>query len=396
MSVEFASRRRRNVFRALVAVISLCIALAAVEIALRVRDPFGFRVHGSRLTLPANTQWVWPCGLAPFDPVIVHTKNSLGFRGPEPPSDFARRLTVVCVGGSTTECRMLSDGTDWPAIMATRLAPRFSGLWVNNAGLDGHSTFGHILLVQDCLSRLHPKVAVFLVGRNELWNDRPNQFDCATEAGRRRLSAGGTIMIWLAERSRVASMILNLARYREAVRRGQAYFGLRTEKGSIALSYARGMVRAWSDGPRLPADLARTEALLAQHRQFFIEPYRERLAALVRQARAAHIEPVLVTQPVLPGFDPLDAPEQAGALASAEVVRGVDGRSFRALMDLYNRTLIEYAQAASVPVIDLAASLPRRAAYFYDDSHFTRAGAEAVGNIVAAGLAPILEKIPKR
>lgn len=397
MNPEHASRLRRNAFRAAMVIISLCIALAAIEIALRAHDPFGFRVHGNRLTLPMNTQWIWPGGTAPFAPVIVHTKNSLGFRGPEPPLDFAHRLTVVCVGGSTTECMMLSDGTDWPAIMAGRLTPGFPGLWVNNAGLDGHSTFGHTLLVQDYLSKLHPKVAVFLVGRNELWNNRPNHFDRATAAGRRPISSGATVMVWLAERSRVASMILNLARYREAVRHGQVYFGLRTAKDySFALRYTRGMVRSWSNGPRLAPDLARTEALLAEHTMRFIGPYRERLTTLVRLSRAANIEPVLVTQPVLPGFVPLDAPEQADALASAEVVRGVDGRSFRALMDLYNRTLLECAQAEKVPAIDLAACLPRRLAYFYDDSHFTRAGAEAAGNILAAGLAPILEKLPAR
>lgn len=391
MSPEPASRRHRVVFRAAAIAVGILIALAAMETALRIHDPFGFRVHGNRLTLTSNTRWVWPCGIPPFDEVIVHTKNSLGFRGPEPTPDFARQLTVVCVGGSTTECMMLSDGTDWPAVMAAALAPRVPGLWVNNAGLDGHSTFGHEVLVRDHLAHLHPKVAVFLIGRNELWNDKPNRFDAETLAGRRARSVGGGIMAWLAERSRVASMVLNIARYREAVRNGQAYFGLRTVEGGDAIRYARGMVRHWADAPRLPADPGRTEALLAEHRARYLGPYRKRLTALVRATRAAGIEPVLVTQPVLPGYEPPDAPALAETLAAAEVVRGVDGRTFRALMELYNQALVECAQTEQVPVIDLAARLPRRTTYFYDDSHFTPAGAKAVGEILAEGLAPILE-----
>lgn len=393
---DLKPRRRRRGLRWLALVLwSLLVGLLLLEIALRVHDPFGFRVHGNRLALPVNTRYEWPCGVPPFDEVIIHTKNSLGFRGPDPGPDFAARVSVVCVGGSTTEGMMLSDGTDWPAVMAERLAPRVPGLWVNNAGLDGHSTFGHAVLVESSLAALRPGVAVFLIGRNELWNDRPNRFDAATAAGRRPPSAGQALSVWLAEHSRVASMVLNLVRYREAVRRGQTYFGLRTIRGDDGLQYARLMVRDPSRGPRLAPDPARTEALLAEHRARYLGPYRERLAELIRLTRQCGITPVLVTQPVLPGYEPPDAPDQAEDLAAWEVVRGVDGASFRALMDLYNRTLVECAQTEGVAVMDLAARLPRRRVYFYDDSHFTREGAAAVGAILAEELAPILERMPR-
>ena len=45
-----------------------------------------------------------------LDEKIIHTKNSLGFRGDEPPDDFNPALTVVTVGGSTTESIYISDG----------------------------------------------------------------------------------------------------------------------------------------------------------------------------------------------------------------------------------------------------------------------------------------------
>jgi hypothetical protein len=85
------------------------------------------------------------------DKEIVVIKNSLGFRGPEMPADFRDRLSVFTVGGSTTECSFLAEDKTWPRRLADRLGTRIPSLWLNNAGLDGHSTFGHIHLLRQIL-----------------------------------------------------------------------------------------------------------------------------------------------------------------------------------------------------------------------------------------------------
>ena len=41
-------------------------------------------------------------------------------------------------------------------------------IWLNNAGLDGHSTFGHIILFKDYIVKLKPKIILFLVGANDV------------------------------------------------------------------------------------------------------------------------------------------------------------------------------------------------------------------------------------
>src|SRR6185436_9570469 len=159
---------RRTLLKLLVLLISTGLALGAAELVLRVRNPLGFRMRGNTLKLPANQVYDIRADERSrsdqLDAHVVHTKNSLGFRGPEPPDDFKDWLTLVAVGGSTTECFYLSDGRTWPERLAVRLQPDLRKVWVDNAGLDGHSTFGHLLLTRQALVPLRPKVILYLVG----------------------------------------------------------------------------------------------------------------------------------------------------------------------------------------------------------------------------------------
>ena len=55
---------------------------------------------------------------------------------------LAASLPVITVGGSIqfAEC-LLSDGKTWPADIENRLGQSFHNVWINNAGMVGHSTF---------------------------------------------------------------------------------------------------------------------------------------------------------------------------------------------------------------------------------------------------------------
>ena len=145
----------------LVLLISLVVVLGICELILRVYNPLGFRIKGDKIILPINKKEIihHEHGLGKLDKVVVHQRNSLGFRGPEPPADFARDLTIVTVGGSTTECFDLAEDKTWPHDLGVNLQRRFKDLWLNNAGLSGNSTFGHYILMKDYLVKLKPKVA---------------------------------------------------------------------------------------------------------------------------------------------------------------------------------------------------------------------------------------------
>src|SRR4030042_3266414 len=163
----------------LVLLVSLVIVLGLCELILRVYNPLGFRIRGDNIILPNNKKEIihHEHGLGKLDKIVVHQRNSLGFRGPEPPADFSRNLTIVTVGGSTTECFDLAEDKTWPHDLGVDLQRDFKPLWLNNAGLSGNSTFGHYILMQDYLVKLNPKVVIFLVGINDLGIRGERDFD---------------------------------------------------------------------------------------------------------------------------------------------------------------------------------------------------------------------------
>jgi lysophospholipase L1-like esterase len=357
--------------RAALLAAGLVAAVGFLELFLRLVDPLGQRLRGDRLILPANTRVVLTQEANPkLDREIVVTRNSLGFRGPDPPPDFDRRLTLVAVGGSTTECRFLGDGSDWPAALSRELARSLDGLWVNNAGLDGHSSFGHLKLVEQRLARLRPRVALLLMGLNDVARDDPKYQDTALTA-RPDLEGSGRILLWAARRSAAVSLAWNAWRARQAER--------------LAL------VQPVLDLASLPQDGSgrRGRAVARAHRQGSARAYRERVDALLQATRGAGIEPVLLTQPALYGPAQDDV---TGVDLGAIVVdhQGTNGAVAWATLEAYNDVLRELGREQGVPLLDVARRLPKSSRLYYDLVHLTREGAAELGRIAAADLCPLL------
>jgi hypothetical protein len=91
--------------------------------------------------------------------------------------------------------------------------------------------------------------------------------------------------------------------------------------------------------------------------------YRERLSALVSEAKAFGSLPDLITQPILfgDGRDP-----RTGKYVTTRL-----GRIIWKRLQLYNEVTRSVAREADVFLIDLAVSLPKDTAFFYDYMHFT-------------------------
>jgi len=151
--------------------------LLLLELGLRVYNPFHFRVKGNKIVLTANRVELYHGSSPKFEKLITVTRNSLGFRGPDPPENRDATLSVIAVGGSTTECRSMSDQAMWTAALGRNLAERFHPVWVDNAGLNGHSTFAHAVLLRDHVIPLHPKVVVFHIGGMDQGHTAPMGLD---------------------------------------------------------------------------------------------------------------------------------------------------------------------------------------------------------------------------
>jgi lysophospholipase L1-like esterase len=351
------------------------LALLVLEIALRLHNPFPFRVHSNRIILPVHQVYTFDNhGATKLDPITHHTKNSLGFRGPDPPRDFARRRTILTVGGSTTECLFLSDGKTWSDVLARALVRRWPDTWLNNAGLDGQSTYGHLVLLHNIVVELRPTVAVFLVGANDVGLETANTYDTALVPHRPRWRALATFVV---DHSETLSVAENLLRAERARQRG---FG----HSQIDLATAR----------RLTLDGREMDATVEKYRSS-LDGYAARLADIVDFCRANGIEPVFITQPAL--FGDTTDPATGVDLRTVQVNGRGNGTLEWRLLEMTNDVTRQVAAVRRVFLIDLARELPKDSRLFYDFLHFTNEGAQRVGEIVAAHLMPHLsETSPER
>src|ERR1700734_1356040 len=90
-STNTGRKRGRWRRRVIYGVYLFIMVLLMMEVALRIYNPFHFRLKGDKILLPINERETIINRINPkLDPVIVNTRNSLGFRGPEAPGDAAR------------------------------------------------------------------------------------------------------------------------------------------------------------------------------------------------------------------------------------------------------------------------------------------------------------------
>lgn len=365
MSSSGGRRRERLAALALGVLLSLLVA----EGFLRIYQPVGFRLQRGRLVLAKNQlitidNQSWDR----LDRHIIHTKNSLGFRGPEPAAFFDRNLTVLAVGGSTTECYYLSDHRAWPHQLGGLLQDHFPNIWVNNAGLDGHSTFGHLLLMESHVLPLAPKVVIFLVGINDVGLAGPREKDHRELTGAADAWSGP--LGRLERHSALASFVANLGRVQRARQRGLVHpeqFDVRKLE-------------------RVSMTAAQRRQLLEEH-DVFRAGFEGRLRALVEMCREHGILPVLVTQPALFG----DAVDPVSGVDLGEIAyRDWNGRAAWELLESYNDVTRRVASAAAVPLVDLARELAKDSRLFYDYLHFTNEGAQRVAEILERSLCVVL------
>jgi hypothetical protein len=348
---------------------SCLLSLLIAEVVLRIHNPFPGRVRGDQIVLGKNVRFTFAGpGNHKLDAEIAYSTNSLGLRGPEPPPDFDAYTSIITVGGSTTECRYLSDDKTWPAQLARSLRRSSPKVWVNNAGLDGHSTFGHAVLLQDYVLKLKPKFVLLLVGWNDVGLGAPREYDREQFAW--RSGSLRRLLISAANHSEVLTLGLIAHRSRQAWLRG---------KGHGGMSFDIRKRRLFQMTER------EVSALCDHHSATFLSGYEQRLKKLVLMTRQAGSEPMLMTQTTMCaiGVDAATGFDFGSVRAEPDMNCGALWR----LLEIYNDSTRRIGRETGTKVIDLARLLPRDENYFYDMVHFSNPGAVAVGEIAANSLA---------
>jgi hypothetical protein len=346
--------------------VGLIIAFVLVEIILRIFHPFDFRVKGSEIVLAANQEFMMANDFIPkLDDTIFHAKNSLGFRGEKPPKDWENATTMITVGGSTTECYFLSDDKTWQAEINRRLSPIIPNFWINNAGLDGHSTFGHEVLMRDYIVKIKPDYVLFLVGINDVATADFDSFDRLAMKKINTQSVGGFVKS-LANYSETIGLVFNFYRFYIAYKQGLIHSNIEIDKlKTVEITEAK-----------------RTE-ILEKHKSEFLENYKNRLNNLVKICKDNDIQAVLITQPQIIG-DTIDV--TTGTDLSKIEYQDMNGSTGWAVLELYNDMTRQVAENQNITLIDLAKKLPKDSRYFYDFTHYTNEGAAKVGEIISEDL----------
>jgi lysophospholipase L1-like esterase len=353
----------------------IVLSLVFLEIVLRIYNPIIETVKGDKVVLRANyddiRRYHTP-GLAPE--VRIH-QNSLGFRGPDPPADFADRLTIITIGGSTTHQVSQPDDLTWTALLGDAVADCFDRTWINNAGFEGHSSFAHLQLIRGYINKLHPKVAVLLIGINEILKSEagisePNSYDREQVVSDLDFKWGiKGFLKGLSNRSEVVDLSLTLYRSFYAWKFGQ-------NNGIDWTSV--------TEGNTMPAD-AQAKLVAMKDKQ---PAYASRLRAIIRLLRDGQTVPVLVTQPTVVGVgrDPT---------TGKDLARINEGLYWYKALDTYNDTMRDVAESEHVHLIDLAHMMPKDTKYYWDMIHYTDAGSKEVAHLITIGILPYLaQKFP--
>lgn len=336
------------------------VVVVLLESIMRVYDPFQFRQQGDTVVLPRNRKMVIENNKIPvLDRKIVHTKNSLGFRGPEP-ENISDLNSIIAVGGSTTECFYLNDTSCWTYLLANRLRSHYPDVWINNAGYQGHSTFGNNILLNQFIKQLRPRYIMLMEGMNEV-----NRTDLIQNESVSRSAKQVSTWGWLKRNSRVVSAMLNIQRY------------LLADRLKLTDNYAD--LRADERNYNRLSPQYCDSALLDQ--QPLVTAYKERMQEIIDTLIANNIKPILITQPMLFGEGTDDV---SGAdLGLYNVANVYNGELVWDLLEQYNDVTRLLAKENDLPVIDLARKLPKSSAYFYDICHFTPEGSREVSRIIA-------------
>lgn len=267
-----------------------------------------------------------------MDSSVRYCINRLGLRGKVLPDELHTR--IITLGNSTTECAYIDDAAAWPHLLDCELIVEGFDVWVGNAGVNGTSTRGNAIFLEDRLLDLRPDIILFMPG--------------AADRGRISLKQDAGLLApehvslarWFMEHSRLVG---STARFIQA-------------RGPRTLDWSTFAAQPTSpDNSRLRG----SRLSLIEH-EAFVMAYTERIAHIADLCAARDVRLLLMTQPIL-------AP---------------DSSDTRRIMERYNTATKEFALERGLPLFDLASALRQDPAFYLDGIHFSNAGAAEVARLV--------------
>lgn len=328
----------------------LCLAELAARLlhepqpVRRIYDPFAYRIPEPLLV----DEFTRHDGER-----IVIRLNELGMRGPsiaEPLSPDA--LTVVFLGGSTTENYAYPREETFPELIGKRISERLGRpVRVLNAGASAATTSVSLARLQHQVLDLEPTLVVVMHGINELFYG-----------------------------------------FHPGFRRDGRHLPRPPEAGALPRSYFWDWIRHRLARRGDPPPAGR-RIRIDDYRDFpALEVFARNLRSMAAVATTHGIPILFLSQPTMYRDEPQPGDEARlrwarqrldGTTASPAITSLARG------MRAFNEVTLTAPPAAGGRTFDLAARIPRSFDLIFDDCHYTRAG----NRRVAAELSPMIERI---
>lgn len=362
-STNTGTRRGRIAIWPRVALVNLAVFLA---LALLVELVLGTWLFGTNLgSLNVHTNVQLAIAESPHYPpgtIANYRRDRFGLRG-----DYGgdpARITLLTAGGSTTNEVMVGEGDTWSAVLQQAMRSVGKTVTIANAGVDGHSTVGHIRSFDLWFRKipgLAPRYILFFIGVN----------DRGVSAG---AISGPDSLVHDTVFHRVRAFVENNSAFVRGVRVVQGWFAARR----IGVHHGSGKVET-KDSRWVRAQLP---AGLAESMRDSFEAYGRRLRLLHVKALAFGATPIYVTQANGDGRSIDGVVHEIG---------GSNGGRIFAELALYNAELLRFCAEARALCVDLAGELEFGPGDFYDAVHTTPQGSRKIGLFLARKLKDVVK-----
>ena len=275
-------------------------------------------------------------------------------------------ITIVFLGGSTTECRYNDEKKRYPYLTGELLAKE-TGLKINayNSGVSGNNTLHLINILLNKIIPLDPNVVVLMENINDLstllnlktyWNNNPS---------RSLIITSNNFNIKILKRS-IKYLFPNL------------YF-------TISRFYRFTIT--------VPDEFSSSRDMqVVINKSRLIKEFRSNLQIFIDICKTREITPILMTQPnrLKNSLDPVlrnffDSSER----------KGISYQEFKIIYDHFNETIRDIALKNNILCIDLAKEVPQEKDFMFDLVHLTENGSKLVAEIIKRELMPIIVNIRK-
>jgi hypothetical protein len=285
-----------------------------------------------------------------YDPagLIRYVRDKYGLRGVHEPLD---RVEVVTVGGSTTDQRYVGEGQTWQDAWRTA-----GDVPVANAGVDGMSSFGHIVAVTEWLHKipgLKPQYYVHYIGVNDA-------------------SASG-------DRGKPAELFEQVTSWRHKLVR-RSVLARAMAKLWLRASGPREVAHQRMDVPRmLPLDEMKSATLETNDIERYVEQfYKPNLRRLLELNAGRGERVIFVSQPANPAFVRWSGGQTFLTPSKPDLAR------WAVALGMINRTNRDVcAESVGCQFVDLAGKVRFAPEDFYDLVHNTPSGARKIGEFLA-------------